>query len=335
MSEQIDIAVDLGAVPPPLPGIMTLREFAASAPAAPPQIIKGVLHQGGKMILGGTSKSNKSWSLMDLAMSIASGEKWWGRATTKGNVLYLNFELQGWAVAERISSLCAARPECKEMGDTLHLWNLRGHNTDLTVLRPKLQEELDRYDFSAIILDPAYKLLGSRDENSNGDIADLMNEFEGLCRSTGAAIIIAHHFAKGNASEKDAMDRMSGAGAWARDPDSLIVLTPHEEADCFTVNTILRNLPRLDEFVLAWEFPLMRLAADLDPSSLRRPAGKTKACTDSEFICACVRDTPTPLADVVASGSKLRLGPRTVRRYLARLSAAGVIGYEYGTYWKK
>jgi hypothetical protein len=65
MSEQIDIAVDLGAVVPPLPEICFLEEFAASPPLPPPQIIEGVLHQGCKMILGGTSKSNKSWCLLD------------------------------------------------------------------------------------------------------------------------------------------------------------------------------------------------------------------------------------------------------------------------------
>ncbi len=31
------------------------------------------------MILGGTSKSNKSWCLLDLALSVASGREWWGR----------------------------------------------------------------------------------------------------------------------------------------------------------------------------------------------------------------------------------------------------------------
>jgi len=76
-TEQIDPAVDLGAVPPPLPEIVTLREFAASPPVAPPQIIEGILHQGCKMILGGTSKSNKSWGLLDLALSVASGQPWW------------------------------------------------------------------------------------------------------------------------------------------------------------------------------------------------------------------------------------------------------------------
>ena len=77
--EQIEPAVDLGAVPPPLPEILKLRDFAASPPVTPPQIIEGILHQGCKMILGGTAKSNKSWCLLDLALSVASGQAWWGR----------------------------------------------------------------------------------------------------------------------------------------------------------------------------------------------------------------------------------------------------------------
>ena len=57
MSEQIDIAVDLGAVAAPLPDIITLREFAENPPVPPPQIIDGVLHQGCRMILGGMSNN--------------------------------------------------------------------------------------------------------------------------------------------------------------------------------------------------------------------------------------------------------------------------------------
>lgn len=73
MSEQIDIAVDLGVVPPTLPEILNLRQLVETAPEPPPQIIEGLLHQGCKMVLGGTSKSNKSWCLLDLAVSVASG----------------------------------------------------------------------------------------------------------------------------------------------------------------------------------------------------------------------------------------------------------------------
>jgi RecA-family ATPase len=173
------------------------------------------------MILGGTSKSNKSWCLLDLALSVASGQPWWGRKCTKLPVVYINFELRPWALAERLGALCLARPECKGLKQLLALWNLRGHNADLTLLQPKLEEQLARHQFGLIILDPAYKVLGNRDENANGEIAGLMNALEALAQKTGAAIVVAHHFAKGDSTAKSAMDRMSGAGAW---PEIRIVL---------------------------------------------------------------------------------------------------------------
>ena len=54
------------------------------------------------------------------------------------------------------------------------------------MLRPKLEEQLARHQFGLIILDPAYKVLGDRDENANGEIAGLMNEFEALAQKTRA-----------------------------------------------------------------------------------------------------------------------------------------------------
>ena len=334
MSEQIDIAVDLGAVPPPLPDICFFEEFAATPPKVPPQIIEGILHQGCKMILGGTSKSNKSWCLLDLAISVASGQPWWGRRCTKLPVVYINFELQPWALAERLGALCMARPECKGLGRSLALWNLRGHNADLTLLRPKLEELLARHQFGLIIIDPAYKVLGNRDENANGEIASLMNEFEAMAQKTGAAVVVAHHFAKGDSTAKNALDRMSGAGAWARDPDSIVVLTPHEEPDCFTVSPVLRNLPQVDEFVVQWDYPLMRLAPDLNPDALRRPQSNNKVCTDSEFVDQLISDTPTARGTIVAAGAKIGISRASVDRYLGRLTEAGLICCGNGLYWR-
>jgi hypothetical protein len=44
-SGQVDIAADLGVVPPPLPEIVTVRQLVESAPAVPPELVEGVLHQ--------------------------------------------------------------------------------------------------------------------------------------------------------------------------------------------------------------------------------------------------------------------------------------------------
>jgi DNA-binding transcriptional ArsR family regulator len=238
-------------------------------------------------------------------------------------------------VVQRINALCGARPDCKGMGKSLHVWNLRGHNADITLLRPKLEEQLVKHQFGLIILDPAYKVLGNRDENANGEIASLMNEFEAMAQKTGAAVVVAHHFAKGDSTAKNAMDRMSGAGAWARDPDSIIVLTPHEEPDCFTVTSILRNLPQHPEFVVAWEYPLMRLATDLNPEALRRPQSKNKVCSDKEFMDAVITDEPKAFKTIAAdAASCLKMSKRSVTNYLARLAAAGLVCTSAGVYWR-
>lgn len=334
-AEQVDPAVDLGAIPPPLPQILNLEQLVDAAVEPPPLIIEGILHQGCKMVLGGTSKSNKSWCLLDLALSVASGQPWWGRACAKMPVVYINFELHTWAVCQRVNALCAARPECKGMGKTLHVWNLRGHNADMTELRPKLEEQLARYQFGMIILDPAYKVLGNRDENANGEIASLMNEFEAMAQKTGAAVVVAHHFAKGDSTAKSAMDRMSGAGAWARDPDSIVVLTPHEEENCFTVSTILRNLPQVPEFVVSWDYPLMKTASDLNPDALRRPQAKNKVCSDKEFVEQFISETPKSRGTIVSQGGELGISRGSMDRYLKRLSESNVICCGGGLYWKK
>ena len=333
-TDQVDPAVALEVIPPPLPEICFFEDFAANPPPAPPQIIEGVLHQGCKMILGGTSKSNKSWCLLDLALSVASGQPWWGRPCDKVPVVYINFELQPWALAQRLGALCLARPEYRLGKRALALWNLRGHNTDLTLLRPKLEEQLARHQFGLIILDPAYKVLGNRDENANGEIASLMNEFEALGQKTGAAVVVAHHFAKGDSTAKSALDRMSGAGAWARDPDSIIVLTPHEEQDCFTVTSILRNLPQLPEFVVSWDFPLMRLAKDLNPDALRRPQAKNKVCSDKEFVEVVLgSESRNYKAVITKAQDSLDMSEATTKRYLSRLKEAGIISHSGGLYW--
>ena len=333
-TEQMDIAVDLGAVPPALPEIITLDQLEEMEFPTPPIIIEGVLHQGCKMILGGTSKSNKSWSLLDLALSVATGQPWWGRQCSKLPVIYINFELATWSIKNRMRALRATRLECQGKQMALHFWNLRGKNADITLLRPQLEERLSKQRYGLIILDPAYKVLGNRDENANGEIADLMNQFEALAQASGAAVVVAHHFAKGDSTVKNAMDRLSGAGAWIRDPDSIMILTPHEEPDCFTVTSILRNLPQLPEFVVQWNHPMMRVASDLNPEALRRPQSKNKVCSDKDFVEAVITEEGKTFTNIVAEAKNaLKMSRRTTAVYLKRLTEKGLIKTSGGLYW--
>jgi AAA domain len=267
---------------PPIENAATL--LADTSIGTPPLIIEGVLHQGSKAVLGGGSKTCKSWILLDLALSVATGTPWWKWPTKKGRVLYINFELQRGFAIKRIRFLS----EQKNISDAsnLDIWNLRGKAASLGKLVPELVLGMKDAGYSLVIIDPIYKGLGGRDENSAGDISELCNELERVAVETGAAVFYAAHFSKGNQAGKEAMDRISGSGVWTRDADTIITLTKHKEEQdhAFTVDLILRNLPEQESFVVAWQLPLMTLRQDLDPDDLKQVKGRKKSFEEADLI---------------------------------------------------
>jgi RecA-family ATPase len=74
-----------------LPPIVSAEELLSNPPPKPPEIVAGLLHQGCKMVLGGASKTNKTWVLTDLAISVATVKLLWDFETTQGDCLYVNF----------------------------------------------------------------------------------------------------------------------------------------------------------------------------------------------------------------------------------------------------
>jgi hypothetical protein len=257
------------------PGLVDAADFLAQPIDPPAQLVAGLLHKGSKLALGGSSKSFKTWSLLDLALSVASGSPWLGRETAPGRVLFLNFEIQPHPWQSRIRAVAAAKGIELRQG-MLTLWNLRGFAADHRKLMPRVVQRCQAEGFSLVVLDPVYKLYSAgMDENAAGDVAALLNAFEELAVGSGAAVAFGAHFAKGNSAGKEPLDRISGSGVFARDPDSLLMFTKHEEEDCFTVDAILRNFAPAAPFVVRWEYPLMRLASSLDPAALRIAGGRT------------------------------------------------------------
>ena len=132
------------------------------------------------------------------------------------------------------------------------IWNLRGHATDFSALIPKILGRIRDTGYSLILIDPIYKGLGARNENDAGDIASLLNEVEQLAAKSGAAAVFGAHFSKGNQAGKESIDRIGGSGVFARDPDVILTMTPHEEDDAHVIDLTLRALPPVKPFVVRW-----------------------------------------------------------------------------------
>jgi hypothetical protein len=279
-----------------LPDLIDAADFLATPIEPPDELIAGILHKSSKLVLGGGSKSFKTWNLLDLAISVATGMDWLGRRTTQGKVLFLNFEIQPHAWQRRIAAVASAKGVEIKQGQII-LWNLRGHAADFRVIVPRIIERARRENFALNVLDPIYKLYGNTDENSAGNVALLLNSLETLATETGAAIAFGAHFAKGNASAKEAIDRISGSGVFARDPDSLLIFTKHEADDAFTVEPILRNFAPVAPFAVRWKYPLMQLADDLDPAKLKQIAGRKKEHDPIKLLATIsARDEQNPIS---------------------------------------
>ena len=301
-----------------LPDIQSATELDSHDIPEPDELIAGLLHKGCKMVLGGTSKSMKTWTLMDLAISLAKAIKWWNFATREARVLFINFEIKEWSFRARLRKICEAKGI--EMPSNLHIWNLRGYSADLAKLRPKIIEKLAKKEYDVVIFDPIYKLYGGKDENSAGDMAELMNEMDKIAVEGNVAVIFGHHFAKGDSTKKSSIDRMSGSGVFARDPDTILVLSHHQEDGVFVVEATVRDFKPVDAFCVKWSYPLMTYAPEENPDDLKT---NDKHKFDQNELIALIEPGGTTYAKLAEKAkTEMNMPKPTLTRYLKRLVEA-------------
>ena len=254
----------------------------------PNELVKGLLHQGTKGVLASSSKAGKTWLLLDLALSVATGTKYLHWDTTKGKVMFINFEIQKAFIKDRLKVIMNRRQI--QNVENLHFWNLRGKTADFEALVMNIIKEVEGKNYALIILDPIYKAMVGKSENMASGVGVLCNQLERLAERSEAAVVYSHHFTKGDSKKKAAIDRMSGSGVFARDADSIITLTEHKTPDCFTVEMILRNLPSQPAFVVQWDYPVMVEREDLDPEDVKLDEDET--LDTDEGVLELLKDRP-------------------------------------------
>ena len=244
-----------------LPPFTDLEEVFSNPPEIAPELIHGVLRQGHKMLFVGPSKAGKSFALIELAIAIAEGGTWLDFQCSQGKVLYINLEIDSASCIHRFIDVYNALGMPPENLQNIEIWNLRGAAIPMDKLAPKIIRRAKKYGFKAIIIDPIYKVIMG-DENAAGDMAKFCNQFDLLCRDLGCSTIYCHHHSKGPQGQKKAMDRASGSGVFARDPDAVIDVTPlsaKEETgqlNAFKVSGILREFPPFKEFCIVYHYPI-------------------------------------------------------------------------------
>lgn len=185
-------------------------------------LVDGLLTAHGFAVLYGAPGIGKSFLSIDIALSVAHGMPWHGRATKPGAVLYLAAEGVG-GLGKRVRSWQAH-------------YNAHGV-TDFHVLpmavkileAPDLEKLLRTIDnfgvqFSVIVIDTVARTLASTGSDEND--ATAMGQFGEMCgviqRHAGCAVLAVHH------SGKDAARGMRGSSSLQGLADSVLELTASE-----------------------------------------------------------------------------------------------------------
>lgn len=213
-----------------LPDMESLEDYFDHLPELAPPLIEGVLRQGHKMLMAGPSKAGKSFALIELTIAIAEGAKWLEWQCAKGHVLYVNLELDRASALHRFKDVYTSLGLHPNNINNIDIWNLRGKSVPMDKLAPKLIRRAHKKGYIAVIIDPIYKVL-TGDENSADQMAHFTNQFDKIATELGSSVIYCHHHSKGGQGNKKSMDRASGSGVFARDPDALIDLVELELTD--------------------------------------------------------------------------------------------------------
>ena len=204
-----------------LPDPESLEDVWDNLPELAPCLIEGVLRQGHKMLIAGPSKAGKSFLQIEMCIAIAEGRTWLSWQCSQGRVMYVNRELDRASCLHRFRDVYQAMGIRPEHLDNIDIWNLRGKSRPMDKLAPMLIRRASKKNYIAIIIDPIYKVI-TGDENSADQMSNFCNQFDKVCTELGVAVIYCHHHSKGSQGSKKSMDRASGSGVFARDPDAML-----------------------------------------------------------------------------------------------------------------
>lgn len=195
-------------------------------------VVVDMLPQGLSM-LASPPKYGKSWFVLDLCLSVASGDVFLNHRTNKSGCLYLALEDSERRLKDRMSKLLMSRiaPDG---------FNYATSAKDISNgLLEQLEEYLgDHQDTALIVIDTLQKVraAGSRDNAYSADYRDA-GALKDFADKHGICILLVHHLRK-MADDGDVFNRISGTNGLFGAVDTAMVLSKAKRSDTQTTLSI-------------------------------------------------------------------------------------------------
>ncbi len=257
-----------------------------SEPPEPVATLTDICGPGDILQLNGSSKTRKSFALLQLAFCADTGMPFLGIPCKPGPVVYLNLEIRPEHFRCRVWRMAKALGIGPSLPNTLTILHARGRTPEAAIA--DVLATCQRTKASIVILDPIYKLAPTGDENASQDAKKIVAMLDDLAEKSGATVVYCHHAAKGSPGDRIATDRGAGSGILARAFDGSLSIMPHKcESDAFVFEWTLRNYQcRIPEAV-RWQNNHFELATDILPepeTGKTRHAKAMRSCVTTDTL---------------------------------------------------
>lgn len=225
-------------------------------PGPTPFLVDGLIVEQALVAAVGKWKAMKSYSLLDIAISVATGRPAFGKLAVierdySRRVIYICEESGRAALQRRTDSLCRGRAIDRD--------ELRGHlllaaNARVRLDDPKWQNELLDIceEADLVIFDPlARMMMPGRDENAKKEMAEVIDFWRLLRDETGAAVALVMHVGHGGGDHIRGTSDLESVWetklVWERDGQSptVKIKSEHREAETAGPHSFLANYDSL------------------------------------------------------------------------------------------
>ena len=192
----------------------------------PPSIIKGLAPRNGIAFIGGQSGAGKTFIAVDLAISLATGQPFFGkRVKEKVGVIIIAGE-GAQTLQPRITTAKKARsihtPLPIAWTDTFPDFT-KAEEVKAFILKLKRMKQrmLEQYGvrMGCIVIDTLAAVFNLADENDNSEASKIIRAMKVIGDELDALIMPVHHYGKG------AETGLRGASAWRAGSDSVLSIT--------------------------------------------------------------------------------------------------------------
>ena len=159
-------------------------------------LVEDIFSPASLVVVFGESGCGKSFFVSHMALHVATGWDWAGKATVAGAVVYITAEgatgFRRRMVAFRQRLRPAAEVPFYVIADAPDLGNADGEADDIILA---IRQQIDG-DVSLIVVDTMSRVMQGADENSARDVSILIANVGKITAALGSSVVLVHHVGK-------------------------------------------------------------------------------------------------------------------------------------------